>query len=271
MEDFTKYLEEIRERNNQEYLWRYFDLKGFLSFITNQELYFRRIDCFEDTWEGLHANLIRDKEFIPMSNFLNEISFKRSQNGSYCSLNNKLSNSYWETMLKNDEEKHNESLKRYFVNCWHLNKKESPLMWKIYSNSEGIAVKISKNNFDSLTQNLNENFQNFTFRSGKVEYIDIKEIGKYDFNKLDELSNKIGFVKDNGYSFENEIRIIASKKSVENLNDEKGNCFKFSIPISNFSGIYNPKAPKYFTDSINKIISLLQKDFSIKESEVKFN
>jgi hypothetical protein len=60
---------EIEEYNKlafdeDEYLWKYLDMHKFLSFILKKELFFTRLDKFEDPIEGVTLHSLASKRFF---------------------------------------------------------------------------------------------------------------------------------------------------------------------------------------------------------------
>lgn len=89
-------------------IWRYLDLARFLDLLTSSQIYFSRIDKFEDPYEG----------FVPA-------------NDDY---------------LKGIAHLFNYINKFYYANCWHINENESAAMWKLYLDSRnGIAIQSTVN------------------------------------------------------------------------------------------------------------------------------
>lgn len=113
-------------------IWRYMSLEKFLSLIENEELYFCRVDLFEDKHEAT-LPIIDKKNF-------------------YYSEENK---NYWENERK-----------RHFVNCWIESPHELSLMWTAYAKN-GVAIKSSVGN---LKSSFNDSFENIYL--SRVKYID---------------------------------------------------------------------------------------------------
>lgn len=84
-------------------LWRYVDFDKFKDLLTTKELYFRRLDLYEDTCEGELTE--RDKEWM-----------------SYI---------FSHKFVSQDKS-------RYFICCWHIADEVSSFMWNNYGH---IAIK----------------------------------------------------------------------------------------------------------------------------------
>lgn len=156
----------IKEENlpqDNEYLWKYIDVHRLLNFIQNKQVRFTRMNQFEDTLEGIPFETLL--KFTQMSN---EPTFSLANfildHGKY-SLppNSKLSNRI-ERILQIQSS--------HFVSCWFYEQRESMAMWNLYSNPDGVALKISFGKLKELLEpnSDEENIQDYF--CGKVEYQD---------------------------------------------------------------------------------------------------
>jgi hypothetical protein len=110
----------FREPNDPDIkIWRYMDFTKFVSLLESKSLYFARSDLFEDMFEGS----------------LSSATFAWRAG-------------LWEGLLVDQEElekfsKAREQLrKQIFLNCWHMNARESAAMWKLYARSnEAVAIQ----------------------------------------------------------------------------------------------------------------------------------
>jgi hypothetical protein len=88
------------------------------------------------------------------------------------------------------------------VNCWFLGERESAQMWKQYVGSaEGIAIRSTLRKLDQSILAKQE----FTF-IGRVKYMDFSkhDMGVYHGSQ----AGKRALLKEERYSFENEVRIV---------------------------------------------------------------
>ena len=236
-------------------LWRYFDLKGFLSFITSNELYFRRIDKFEDGREGENLHFTKIKSEL-------------AQKGD------------------KEEEERLEFMKTHdkifqescYVNCWRFDDKESPMMWGLYAkNTEGLAIKINYEDFITFIDSLYFKLpiQKFNKKLGipisnndailKDSYVLFLEKVIYeDFDKLLEKDNitvyqkyKFGLIKDIIYSYEKEIRLIIRDKDI-NSSSESGLNMPFDKELlKSFTLVFHPKAETWYRNMIENLVKKL--------------
>jgi len=136
----------FREPNDPNIkIWRYMDFTKFVSLLESRSLFFARADIFEDTFEGS----------------LSSATFAWRAG-------------LWEGLYVEQDElekfsKAREQLrKQIFVNCWHMNARESAAMWKLYARSnEAVAIQST---YQLLHSCLPEN----TY-VGQVQYIDYEE------------------------------------------------------------------------------------------------
>ena len=135
-----KHLEDIPD---DIVIWRYMSLEKFLSLIENKELYFCRVDLFEDKHEAT----------LPIID----------KNNFYYSEENK---NYWENERK-----------RHFVNCWIESPHELSLMWTAYA-KDGLAIKTTAGN---LKKSLNDSEENIYL--SRVKYIDYNIDSSQDAGK----------------------------------------------------------------------------------------
>ena len=102
----------VLPENKDTKIWRYMDITKFLSLLDLEQLYFTRIDKFNDPFEGALP-----RPFIERLSSVVVPAFGSLR-------------------------------KHHAVNCWHMNDYESDAMWKLYLKSdEGIAVQSTVRRF----------------------------------------------------------------------------------------------------------------------------
>jgi len=141
--------------------------------------------------------------------------------------------------------------KSHYVTCWFNAKYESMAMWDLYSNENGIAIKVK---FQDLMKYLKPSIpgQNLVeYFCGKVSYQNLRPGDPYDPDTLKKLK-RIALRKDDSYSHEKEIRfVVKSNKSEESgLFSEKLPLTKMDIEI-----IPHPRMAKW---KINNVLTLLK-------------
>lgn len=101
--------EGFEQINDQDTLWRYQDLPRYLDLLIRRQLFFTRIDQFEDPFEGKY-NIPGKQEEVKK-----EISHLA--------------------------EAHSRKRVAFTVNTWHRNDDENYAMWNIYARNYGVAVQ----------------------------------------------------------------------------------------------------------------------------------
>jgi hypothetical protein len=108
------------ERKSQK-LWRFIDFTKYIDLLDRRELYFCRLDNFEDPYEGAFpTNQVEFETVIQATNHVKQFNF---------------------------------------VNCWHMNDFESAAMWSIYlKNHNGVAIQTTfeklKSSFDETHEDI---------------------------------------------------------------------------------------------------------------------
>lgn len=102
---------------DDQVVWRYMDLARFLSIVQTESLWFARADLLGDPHEGATGEFNR-AQWVEMYG-------EKMADG--------LSKIDWSAMRK-----------RFHINCWHMNDRESAAMWAVYqTEGRGIAIKSS--------------------------------------------------------------------------------------------------------------------------------
>lgn len=202
------------------FAWRYMNFEKIWDFITNNTIYFSRLDCFHDPIEGLpldyRTNLqtlhvlkceLPEEDFKKLdrkSNKINRPQIEKWQKGTYCSC-------WYLTEIENGNNK-------------ITNHHESLAMWNFLSDEDGFVIKINFQKLlflisDSLIDN--DDKELFDAKFGKVYYLNYKEY----LNMLNSSSADFmpSLIKHNSFRFENEIRFLLLRdKLLDSKNDRTG-------------------------------------------------
>jgi len=173
-------------------IWRYMDFTKFVSLLECKSLYFARADLFEDSFEGS----------------LSRATFTW-RGGLYEGL-------YVEPEVEEKFSRAREALrKQVFVNCWHMNARESAAMWKLYARSnEAVAIQ-------STYQVLHSCLPANTY-VGEVQYID------YETDYLAEDHEFRAYMhKRMSFEHERELRAMIYIPS-----DDPNDCLRSHIPVN---------------------------------------
>ena len=139
-------------------VWRYMNLKRFEYLLKTESLYFARADMFEDDFEG---SLTQPAYTGFLINCDVDVQYEDGTVGKM---------SEW---ISNDVKAFRTQT---YINCWHMNERESDAMWKLYASSKkSIAIKTT---YKCLAESLPNDAH-----LGMVRYIDYNK-NHFPFNSL---------------------------------------------------------------------------------------
>lgn len=193
----------LRLPKDNEFLWRYFDLHKFLNLLHSKKFRFARMDKFEDPLEG-----------IPLSaliTFQSKIDLNLIQNVTLSELilDPQLSENI-PSLLRRRLNAINGIQKSTFVTCWFYEQRESVAMWNLYSNAEGIALKIP---FGAIKKLLKVDHEAISaYYGGRVDYQDFTRLDPYETNSALKVK-KVALRKDESFSHEKEFRFVVHTNS----------------------------------------------------------
>lgn len=247
-------------------LWRYMDFTKFVDLILSRELYLRRIDSFEDPYEGFGSEITKER----LRDFLNNLYRNKEVDIEEMIQHQAM---YWKIQ------------KLYtYVNCWHINEYESAAMWNLYAKTnEAIAIKTNIRKILNCLERSKRPDSYGVIYLDKVFYIDYEKeapISRY---------NNLGFVehlfnKRKSFEHEREFRVLymsyeghvwtgengsgggqLSLEWVQNRMDNNDEAYKhkiMKIDITDLiSEIYvSPTAPKWFHNMTIKFLKTLNLD-----------
>lgn len=234
---------DFEQIDDNEQLWRYLDLSRYLDLLLRKQLFFNRLDKFEDPFEGKYNKHSKEA-------FLNEGSEEYREIIEDCEL---------------AERKFSEALEKVSnkritmtVNAWHHNKDENYAMWNIYAKgNNGLAIKTSykrlKDSFHCTAKPI---------YIGKVIYYD---------EHSESIPLKGSFLpflwKRRIYEYEKEVRCCSLVSEADEKDftwDEQGIYNGLLIPVdldTLIDSIYiSPYSPKWFRE----LITTLNDHFGIR-------
>ncbi|MEH6853179.1 DUF2971 domain-containing protein [Priestia megaterium] len=244
--------------NQQKKLWRYIDLSKFIDLLNRKELFFTRLDKFDDPFEGASTqkDYLDREEFFKNSELYSDN--KENKYALFLEHNNEQIRYYVLNSLNDVQESFKVKRKLYFANCWHLNEFESEAMWKLYLQSgEGIAIQTSVERLERSLKDVPTKYMR------EVKYIDYQN---ERFEGEDDQA-AVYFFKRNHFEHEKEYRVIiphvfskddgGQYKIVDE--DEQNKHFGIHIPVTDLStlieNVYiSPTAPEWFTDVVTAVI-----------------
>lgn len=224
------------------------------------------MDQFEDPLEGITTEIIRRVMLLfkeadfNLANYITE-RHKRNSGGVFFGSNR----------LSDRVDKVIELQTQHYVSCWFNQKRESMAMWNLYSNMDGVAIKIP---FDNLNKNLlpEIDIKKTEYYCGKVNYQDFKDEDQYSENALRK-TKKIALRKDESYSHEKEVRYVfkltdSRKDSVQltSIPSQKLDLKSLGIKV-----VCHPRMPFWKKENIKRMLSdaKLTKCYQISEIQLR--
>ncbi|RVS13535.1 DUF2971 domain-containing protein [Raoultella ornithinolytica] len=211
-------------------IWRYMDLAKLLHLLHTNTLYHRRINLFDDPFEG----------YIPKTNI-----------DTHNEIEQWISDTFFDgeppkIKITTESESHFARNMTY-ANCWHINNVESDAMWKLYiKNNEGVAIQTT---FERLCKSITDERSVY---AGKVEYIDYQNHVIARNNIFNSVS-----LKRKSFEHERELRTVSAifpKPDPETLNPIFSEATGMNIKIDTSILIENiyiaPTCEQWFVDVV---------------------
>ncbi len=183
-----------------DYLWRYFDIHKFIHLLQNKTIRFTRMDLFEDPQEGIPLSA-----FVTHAEKMNLQLIDNKPIGELILDDSPLNDA---PLMRKELNTINAIQKSSFLTCWFAEQRESVAMWNLYSNDDGVAVKIP---FGKLSRQLKTEKDNniSAYYGGRLVYQDFKNI--YN-STTDKKVGKVALRKDHSFSHESEFRFVVRTK-----------------------------------------------------------
>lgn len=247
-------------------IWKYMDFAKFMSLISQNALYFSRVDQFNDQWEGVPPRL-----YLKFFEGMDKESYKTSM--EYFSLVN--GKKYVPAAIIKDEEDVKELRKRTFAHCWHEQAVESAAMWKIYGgNIYAIAIKSNLAKFKNVFEKIKiTDCPDSKIYINKVVYINhhneksySEAVKKFSQNEYLDHEKFFFFLKQEPFQHEEEIRALFQFPS----NSEKKGLYteKINLPELIDSVVIQPNSPKWFKEVVKKTLKQYQPTIPIAPSQL---
>lgn len=245
-------------------LWKYLDLHKFIYLLTEQKLFFTRLDKFNDPFEGVATRILRE------NNHYSKIPSKRSDFPSEMSsivreqlLNEKKLFEF----IKNDETE--KAQKCQYVSCWHSSSRESMAMWNLYSNPDSVALKIA---FDDLQTALTPSFKKFISDNGNRVKIIGSSVDYLPLNPFDPTlpKQKIKYralKKDLSFEYEKEYRFLII--TIDKLDRVP---VSYTIPIRladlTMTVVTHPNLELWKHKNLQKLLKLFKSNLTLEKSPI---
>jgi hypothetical protein len=207
-------------------IWRYLDFTKFISLLETRQLYFPRVDEFEDPYEGAWSSegvrLLRDPQrndgFPPwaVERLISLIDQQR---------------------------------KEMFISCWTASEHESAAMWKLYLKSnEGVAIHSDFNTLAAILE-----------RSSLIAGISMVQYIDYDSTVIPFGNGFFPFVhKRLSFAHEKELRAIIWAMDNINRPQIQDDATSVSIDVAVEELVkavhVSPTAPRWFGLLVEQVI-----------------
>jgi hypothetical protein len=251
-------------KDKGRYLWRYLDIHKFLDFKLSNEIVFNRMDQFTDPLEGVPlASLIMFAEEMD-ANSVGDITL------SEIILNKEIENGLSERLKKQIERTKRFQLTT-FASCWFLSNQESMAMWDLYSNPDGLVIRINRSflikKIEEAYHNLIENHNSIKAGyAGAVKYLSFKSIKPYEANS--EFSSKIGLRKESSYEHEKEFRFVMNTTHIDA--SVKSIRLKLSDVTPKVISIFtHPRMAEWKKENLKKILKESGMEKKLYNSEIR--
>lgn len=246
----------IKHRNQEleiaddSFAWRYMKFNRLIDILSNHNLYFTRLDQFEDLMEGLEFTIWRDLHLLRFYEQPN------SRNKPKVKLPTKQQISKWQLGA--------------FASCWFLTEQkelredkhhDSLAMWELYG-KDGFAIGIKFSVLKELIETVLSSFEDREIRRacfGKVLYQSF-------FNDFEQSpsSKYRALLKQSNFEHEREVRFILERDKLKLNENRIGINLTIEVPA----------------DTTNKVVRILShpglnwakfETFSKKLSALNFN
>jgi len=254
-------LELIQPNNiprDSDSLWKYIDIHRFIDLLLNRRFRFTRIDQFEDALEGVPF-----ESLWRISAIGRELGLKFTDliNSSKTFVGKESFMTYGRV-----EEVFNIQTTN-FVSCWFLENRESMAMWNLYSNSDGVAIKV---NFGKLRTLLYPNIDEEIIKDyycGRVVYQDLYESNPISQEYLRKIP-KASLRKDKSFAHEKEFRFVVKLNKADNnllgIDSQMIDLKHLEMTI-----ICHPQMPNWKKNNIRSILKSKKMQSSFKESGIE--
>ncbi len=250
-----------KQPDQDDVLWKYMTFQKFVSFLINKQFHYSRLDQLEDTLEGINQRYLSTLSF---HNQNEADSFINTQHPFYEKF-------FFKDSLKAMEEKFIAKQKHNYVLCWITNSRESAGMWNLYSESGGIALKLSFKEYQSILTSATYRFD-FEDQISAIEYglVDYKNF--VDQNAVRSESFKVAntaFRKDKSFEHEKEFRVSVKTEKILK-DDTKGIKQTFeNLDDLPFQVVVHPKSTEWQTNNITRLARQYIPSVKVKLSELK--
>lgn len=224
-------------------IWRYMDFTKLVSMLENEGLYLSRADLLGDPFEG---------------------SIPKATNTWFTDVHKSMGISDKKiTDLKKKDTSHRQATAHaVYVNCWHMNDRESAAMWRLYAKSnEAIAVRSTYQKLCSLLPD------EPTMYCTRVRYID------YGVDFIDPGNMFNPFVhKRRSFEHEREVRVVCAKlvSTIDGTwgNNPSGLWARVKLGELVDELLIAPDAPEWLHTLVEQVVHRYDFSFPVKQSSL---
>jgi len=228
-------------------IWRYMDFSKLTDLLISSDLYFNRVDKFEDLFEG----------------YLNTHTLELLRQGF-------VANNYPnpDEMVESIRNLNLIDRRLTYVNCWHINPFESDAMWKTYIKAnEGIAIQST---YQKLVASFDPNDSRILY-VGSIKYCDFSNTQMPPGNMLWPFVHK-----RMSFAHENELRVLHKESIPSGMgtdmfnydNNISSTSFKTDLNVLIDTIYISPYAQRWLHQLVHKLCVSLNFTFAIKMSEI---
>lgn len=227
--------------NDHVKIWRYLTLPKFIEFLQSESLYFARADSLR-SGDSSESSYLTDASlgFIKQINELDakQVSIPHPE------VPNLTINEMVKMDIRSNGYNEDYSLKKNFINCWHINDFENFAMWKVYSEEFGVCIQST---FGDLYKSFTDDKWSFYNKRKKIY---IGEVNYIDWEKefIPKDNAFWPFIhKRREFSYEQELRCIIGADEHSEIKVKVDT----DILVNN---IYiNPFTPLWFKDVVTNL------------------
>lgn len=243
---------ESREDNKAvKYLWKYWTLPQLFDFLLNNQIWFSRLDKFDDPYEAItnRVNMLVDQ-------------FRGANNPSLITRE--------EDAFKIARQQTLERQKKIFACAFYSSEIESVAMWRLYSKEAGIAVKfdIDKLQSEIMNGSVIPNMEDMKYERyyGLVDYVHMQSPDIINPKKTSVKNT--GFKKDTAYEHEKEFRFLYSFFSESSTEHLMGFYHRVSLKVSDFEIIISPMLPRWQRAILKSTLLCLNETYVVRDSKL---
>lgn len=230
----------------EQVMWRYLTFEKYVNLLVTSELWFSRVDLAGDRFEGssTHASVSAWKSLLEKALPAEQVDNVHNQLEGNRKVLNGLA----------------------YVNCWHNEIDENMLMWKLYSDTNGVAIRTTFSDFQNSLVTDRDVFVNH------VSYLDYSEGGDLlnDSDLLQKVCSRPNFLK-----FESEIRAALLhheplNNALDLANQPKGVQIPVKLEVLIDEAILRPEADRWAVEIIQELHNKCGLDLRLKYSKFEF-